>query len=119
MNYMSSGFYYISYDLFGYPFNSEFPPNFDLYGDGYAGYKNDASQVLFYDFAVQMYDVRFKYCGSMYYLMYTPEYAALCDEKFTNEIEIFETPNDLIKNLEIGGRRLLDIIDEIEDIESV
>lgn len=24
MNYMSSGFYYISYDLFGYPFNSEF-----------------------------------------------------------------------------------------------
>ena len=64
-----------------------------------------------------MYDVRFKYHGNMYFLMYTPEYAALCDEKFTNEIEIFATPNDLIKNLEIEGRKLLDIIDEIEEIE--
>lgn len=116
---MSTDFYYISYDLFGYPFNSEFPPNIDLYGDGYAGYKNTASQVLFYDFAVQMYDVRFKYHGNMYFLMYTPEYAALCDEKFTNEIEIFATPNDLIKNLEIEGQKLLDIIDDIEEIEPV
>ena len=116
---MSIDFYYIGHDLFGYPFNSEFPPNIDLYGDGYAGYKNTASQVLFYDFAVQMYDVRFKYHGNMYFLMYTPEYAALCDEKFTNEIEIFATPNDLIKNLVIEGRKLLEIIDEIEEIEPV
>ena len=116
---MSTDFYYISHDLFGQPFNSEFPPNIDLYGGGNAGYKNTASQVLFYDFAVQMYDVRFKYHGNMYFLMYTPEYAALCDEKFTNEIEIFATPNDLIKNLEIEGRKLLEIIDEIEEIEPV
>ena len=116
---MSTDFYYISHDLFGYPFNSEFPPNINLYGDGNAGYKNKASQVLFYDFAVQMYDVRFKFHGNMYFLMYTPEHAALCDEKFTNEIEIFATPNDLIKNLEIEGRKLLDIIDEIEEIEPV
>lgn len=116
---MSKDFYYITYDLFGYPFNSEFPPNIDLYGGGYDGYKNTASQVLFYDFAVQMYDVRFKYHGKMYCLMYTPEYAALCDEKFTKEIEIFATPNDLIKNLVIEDRKLLDIIDEIEEIEPV
>ena len=116
---MSNDFYYIGYDLFGYPFNSGFPPNTDLYGDGYAGYKNTASQVLFYDFAVQMYDVRFKYNGNMYYLMYTPDYAALCDENFYNEIEIFATPNDLIKNSAIDGRKLLDIIDEIDEIEPV
>ena len=63
---MSNDFYYIGHDLFGYPYNSEFPPNFELYGNGYAGYKNTASQVLFYDFAVQMYDGRFKYHGNMY-----------------------------------------------------
>ena len=55
----------------------------------------------------------------MYYLMYTPDYAALCDENFYNEIEIFATPNDLIKNSEIDGRKLLDIIDEIDEIEPV
>lgn len=116
---MSQEFYYIGHDLWGYRYNNEFPPNTTLYGNDYYGYKNAASQVLFYDFAVQMYDVRFKYHGNIYFLMYTPEYAALCDEKFTNEIEIFATPNDLIKNLEIEGRKLLEIIDEIEEIEPV
>lgn len=116
---MSQEFYYIGHDLWGYRYNNEFPPNTTLYGNDYYGYKNAASQVLFYDFAVQMYDVRFKYHGNMYFLMYTPEYAALCDEKFTNEIEIFATPNDLIKNLVIEGRKLLEIIDEIEEVEPV
>ena len=116
---MSQEFYYIGHYLWGYRYNNEFPPNTTLYGNDYYGYKNAASQGLFYDFAVQMYDVRFKYHGNMYFLMYTPEHAALCDEKFTNEIEIFATPNDLIKNLEIEGRKLLEIIDEIEEIEPV
>lgn len=116
---MSDDFYYISYDLCGYPFNSEFPPNFHLYGDGNGGYKNAASQVLFYDFAVQMYDVKFRYKGKMYYLLYTPKYAALTDEKFDKEIQVYPTPNDLIKNLVIDGNKLINIIDEIEDIEPV
>lgn len=70
---MSQEFYYIGHDLWGYRYNNEFPPNTTLYGNDYYGYKNAASQVLFYDFAVQMYDVRFKYHGNMYFLMYTPE----------------------------------------------
>lgn len=116
---MRHEFYYIGHDLWGYRYNTEFPPTPTLYGNNYYGYKNAASQVLFYDFAVQMYDVKFMYKGKMYYLLYTPEYAALSDEKFTDEIEIFETPNDLIKNLVINGEKLLDIIDEIEEIEPV
>lgn len=116
---MDSEFYYIGHDLFGYRYNTEFPPNIDLYGDGNAGYKNTASQVLFYDFAVQMYDVKFIYNGKMYHLLYTPEYAALSDEKFNDEIEVFPTPNDLIKKLVIDGKKLIDIIDEIEAIEPV
>lgn len=116
---MNKEFHYIEHDLWGYRYNNEFPPNTFLYGNDYYGYKNAASQVLFYDFAVQMYDVKLMYNGKMYYLLYTPEYAALSDEKFNDEIEVFLTPNDLIKNLVIEGKKLLDIIDEIEEIEPV
>ncbi|MDO4511684.1 MAG: hypothetical protein Q4B68_07710 [Bacteroidales bacterium] len=110
-------FYYVSHDLFGNPYNSEFPPNAKEYGTKFGGYKNANREVLFYDFAIVHYDVQFDYAGTRYYLLIEPTHAARCDENFTEEYEVFTDPNTLIKNLIINGHKLLDIIDDLENIE--
>lgn len=81
------------------------------------GYANNARQVILYDFAVQGYDVEFKYDGKIYHLLYEPDHAALCDENYTEEYETFENPIDLVENLRINGHRLIDIIDDLKDVE--
>ena len=109
-------FYYVSYDLLGSPFNSEFPPDFKLYGNSHRGYANDNRAVLFNDFAIEHYDVQFRFNDKWYYLLFDKDHAARCDENFNEEFEVFRDPNTLIKNLVIDGHRLIDVIDELEDI---
>ena len=110
-------FPYIGKNLMGIRFNSAYPPNEQRYGTTYGGYPNNARQVLFYDFAVQGYDVEFKYEGDVYHLLYEPDHAALCDNLYSNEIETFSNPMELIYNLHIKGHRLIDIIDDLEAVE--
>lgn len=110
-------FPYIGKNIFGFRYNAAYPPNFEKYGEVYGGYANNARQVLLYDFAVQGYDVEFKYNGETYHLLYEPDHAALCDENYTEEYETFANPIDLVENLQINGHRLIDIIDDIKDVE--
>ena len=112
-------FYYVARDLFDNPYNSEFPPNREEYGNHHSGYKNANREVLFYDFAIVHYDVTFEYAGKKYYLLIEPTHAALCDENFTEEFEVFSDPNTLIKELIIDGHRLIEIIDDLENVEPV
>ena len=49
-------------DLLGYPYNGKYPPKGDKHGL-YHGYSSDAEETLFYDFAVQGYDLTFVYKG--------------------------------------------------------
>lgn len=58
---------YIALDLCGYRYNRKYPPNKERYSDSYGGYKNNAEEVLLYNFAVQFYDVSFKYNGRSYF----------------------------------------------------
>ncbi len=108
---------YIALDLCGYRYNSKYPPNEDKYGTHYRGYKNNAEEVLFYDFAVQFYDVSFKYDGKSYYLLTDEDHVAVCDEHFTKEYEIFSNANELIEQFKIDGKTLLSLIDQLEDVE--
>ena len=109
---------YVGYDLMGFPYNSKYPPNKAKYGDSHDGYASKAEGVLFYDFAVMGYDVEFRYDGKMYYLI-NDGTAALCDSKFSQRYEIFDSPIDLIENLKIDGHTLLQLIPNIDDIEPV
>lgn len=116
---MDKPFDYIGYDLAGYPYNRKYPPTGDKSAVNNYGYPNTAREVLFYDFAVQGYDVKFVYNGKIYHLLYERDHAALCDDHYTKEYETFPDPNALIENLVIDGHKLIDIIDKIEDIEPV
>jgi len=108
---------YIALDLCGYRFNRKYPPNKERYGDSYGGYKNNAEEVLFYDFAVQFYDVSFKYNGRPYYLLTDDDHVAVCDSNFTEEYETFKDAVELIEKYCIDGKSLLELIDFLEDVE--
>lgn len=110
-------FDYIKQDLAGYPFNSKYPPNSDINGSLYHGYRNSAEETFFYDFAVQRYNLRFTYNGQSYYFLCTQNYAAQCDETFCQEIRRFEDCNSVLEHFLIDGKRLIDLISQIEDCE--
>lgn len=112
-------FPYIGITEKGIRYNEMCPPNEKKYGTTYGGYPNNARQVLLYDFAVQGYDVEFIYDGDVYHLLFEPDHAALCDERYSEEIESFANPMELISNLRIKGQLLKDIMDELENVEPV
>ena len=56
---------YVMTDLMGYPYNGKYPPKGDKRGI-YHGYSSDVEETLFYDFAVQGYDLTFVYKGKRY-----------------------------------------------------
>lgn len=110
---------YIRYDFAGYPFNYKYPPTENVNGGIYHGYRNNTEETFFYDFAVQRYDLRFSYNGKEYYFLSTDSYAVQCDETFTNEFCRYIDGNDVIERFTMDGVRLLDLISEIQDIESM
>lgn len=68
---------------------------------------------------MQGYDVMFVYAGKTYHLLYDSDGASLCGERYTKEYIRFKSPVDLIENLEIEGRKLIDIVDDIEEIDAM
>ncbi len=109
-------FPYVGINAEGFRYNADYPPNERRYGSTYGGYRNNARQVLFYDFAVQGYDVMFKFRGESYHLLYEPDHAALCDSNYAAELESYANPMVLINNLRIKGFRLIDVIYELEEV---
>ena len=74
-------------------------------------------ETFFYDFAVQRYDLRFSYKGVDYYFLSEQDYAAQCEEHFTNEIRRFKDGNAVLEEFEIDGKKLIELIPLIEDCE--
>lgn len=107
---------YIGIDAEGRRYNAAYPPDREKYGDEFGGYPDLARKVLFQDFAVDGFDARFKLKGQRYQILSEPDHAARCDLRFLTEYEVFASPNRLIENMDIEGRRLMDIIDELEDV---
>ena len=109
---------YVGYDLFGYPFNSKYPPNKEKYGDDFYGYPTKGEGILLYDFCIMGYDVEFSYNGETFYLLNTGE-GIVSDSNFTQRKEVFDSPMALVENFKIDGKTLLELAPEIEDIEPV
>lgn len=113
---MAEDYDYIGRDLFGYAYNMKYPPNTDLYGSSYEGYANWNREVFFFEFAVQGYDVQFEYQGEVYYVMNDCDGAARCRVPFNDIIEKYPSPNALIEQMCVKGHKLIDVIDELENV---
>lgn len=109
---------YVKTDFMGYPYNGKYPPGGEKKGL-YHGYGNATEETLFYDFAVQGYDLTFIYKGQHYYFLSTPDYVALCDEHYTKEYERFADGNAALEQFKIDGKALIELIDELEEVEPI
>lgn len=109
---------YVKTDFMGYPYNGKYPPGGEKKGL-YHGYANAIEETLFYDFAVQGYDLTFVYKGKQYFFLSTPDYVAQCDEHYTEEYQRFEDGNSALEQFRIEGKTLLELISELEEVESV
>ena len=119
LNNVIESYDYIRLDLTGYPFNAQYPPNYNKNGGLYHGYRNNTEETFFYDFTVQRYDLRFSLNGKEYYSLSAQNHAAPCNSKFTTEFEVFDDGNAVLEQFEIEGKKLIDLIPFIEDCESI
>ena len=76
-------------------------------------------ETLFYDFAVQGYDLCFTYKGKQYHFLSEPDYVAYCDENYSEEYQRFPDGNTALEQFKIEGKTILELIDELEDVESI
>jgi len=111
--------YYIGRDVFGYPYNKKYPPDYKKYGRQYSGYATPNQEAFFYDYTVLCYDIRFTYKGTDYYIVNWQDCFALTDKKHEIMYQTFPDAIALIEQLEIDGRKLLDFMEEIEDVEAL
>jgi len=108
---------YVKTDLAGFPYNAAFPPSPSQYGNDYHGYRTYNEESFFYEFAVQYYDLSFRYNGNYYYIMQRDNKAYLTDSEFKDKLEEFDNGNALLRQLKIEGRPLIGIINDVEDID--
>lgn len=87
--------------------------------DRYGGYGSWNKWILFYDFAVQGYDLHFRYKGREFHFVTGKDHVALCDNHCTKECQCFPDANMMIEQFEIDGKKLIDVIEELEDVEPV
>ena len=110
---------YVMKDLAGYWFNAKYPPNYEQNGRLYNGYKNGVEETLFYDFAVQGYDLYFTHKGKPYYFLSEDDYVAYCDENYTVEYQRFPDGNAALEQFMIDGKSIIELIDELKDVEPI
>ena len=104
--------YFVGRDVFGSPYNKK-------YGSQFSGYASPNQEFFFYDYAVLRYDGRFTYKGKDYYIVNWGDCFALTDRKKEVMYQTFPDAIALIEQLEIDGRKLIDFMEEITDVEAL
>jgi hypothetical protein len=107
---------YIGYDLGGYAYNKKYPPNTSAYGTHNGGYPTDNQEAFFYDLAVNLFGIKFTYGGAHYLIPSDGEDWILIDKDNNQKSDPYDNPIELIENAKVNGNRLIDIIDDLQDI---
>lgn len=108
---------YIEQDSSGRWVNMEFPPDSLTQYPYNNGYKNANSGMLFYDYAVQYYDLRISYHGKGYFAYVDDDGAFITDATGNIVGDIYPTANDLIKAFVFpDGTPILDCVSDAKRI---
>lgn len=114
---------YIINDVNGNPINEKYPPNKDIYGDEFGGYRSEAEKVLFHDFAVLSSDFYIFYNDTFYSVNKEADSikvswnAFLSDSKVVYNEEEYHDEMGFLENFKIDGKFLMNIIDNNESIK--
>lgn len=90
----------------GYYQNAKYVPDIEKNGDRFYGYRTSNERALFFYFAVQGYDLQFKYNGQWYYFLSEPDYVALTDSSFSKDIVKYDSANEMFETFEIHGKKI-------------
>lgn len=108
---------YIKQDGIGRWINTEYPPESLIKYPNNSGYKNADAEMLFYQFAVQYYDLRIKYQGKEYFAFVDDDGAYIADSLYCRISDIYPTPNDLIKYAVMpDGKHLYELVRDTKQI---
>ena len=110
-------FNYIKRDLLGYPYNGKYPPDLSNTTGENHGYRTYNEESFFYEFAVQSYELSFRYNGKYYYIEPSSDGSFVTGKDFHERYQRFEDPNDLLEHFLIDGVPLIRLINEVDDIE--
>lgn len=103
----------------GYYQNVKYVPDIGENGYRFYGYRTSNERALFFYFAVQGYDLQFKYNGKWYYFLSEPDYVALTDSSFSHDIVKYGSANEMFETFMIDGKRLIDLVNDLQDVDVV
>lgn len=107
---------YVGYDLGGFMYNKKYPPNLAVNGSRNHGYATDNQEAFLYDVAVYLYGIKFTYNGHRYWIPSDGDGWILIDEDMGTHSESYENPIQLMENATLNGKRLIDIIDDVQNV---
>lgn len=107
---------YIGYDFGGFMYNKKYPPNHAANGSHHHGYATDNQGAFLYDVAVYLYGIKFSYNGHHYWIPSDGDGWVLIDETDNTRSNSYDNPIELMENVTIDGKRIIDIIDDVKNI---
>ena len=114
---------YIINDVNGNPINGKYPPNKELYGEEFGGYRSEAEKIMFHDFAVLSFDFYIFYKNTFYFVNKENDSikvswnAFLPDSKVVYKEEEYNDEMEFLENFKLDDKLLMNIIDNMESIE--
>jgi hypothetical protein len=107
---------YIGYDLGRFLYNKKYPTYPTLNGSKHHGYATYNQEAFLYDVALYLYGIKFTYDGHHYWIPSDGNGWGLINEDDNTRSDSYENPLELIENVAIRGKQLIEIIDDVTDV---
>jgi len=96
-------------------YEDEFPPMGDMISK-YYGNNTWNECMLFHEFAVNMYDLEMNHKGKRYIFYVSPDGVIWANPERPGARTEWDSPVEFIKDFEIDGKKLFEIVNEIDEM---